>query len=405
MKRNHNILGVESSEIKSDFDPLLPLQECLERDPSSSTASALAPLCISLGVPNGYINARALIERIKRAKRLGHKLPCYENEVLPAVKRLKTPKDGADLAEWCAMQYKCDSVNRLNCLELALNLAVRVSTEAELKRSKKSMAEEGDLIYNETKALERVKRLTSRKSALSDMIIVRRILKREIKKTSSVSSHRIISTIVEKVLSSNSDSEELLPEEFVKSLFQQGSLLTSEACLNRSICLSVEDFGFISQAVYKACKCLANQYSHIKIGNISRMLVWRWLVHGDHDTPGRLGDKKNRREDASPKKLLNTMEETMSIDEDDTVNFILDLNAFGTGNDEWSYDVRSEVIEEEPKKITVNEELSTLKSSSSSRERSEFQSVMAGLRVAFVMAHTIEFHSAVENIDRNEYHQ
>lgn len=69
MKRNHNILGVESSEIKSDFDPLLPLQECLERDPSSSTASALAPLCISLGVPNGYINARALIERIKRAKR------------------------------------------------------------------------------------------------------------------------------------------------------------------------------------------------------------------------------------------------------------------------------------------------------------------------------------------------
>ena len=138
MKRNHNILGVESSEIKSDFDPLLPLQECLERDPSSSTASALAPLCISLGVPNGYINARALIERIKRAKRLGHKLPCYENEVLPAVKRLNTPKDGADLAEWCAMQYKCDSVNRLNCLELALNLAVRVSTEAELNGAKRA---------------------------------------------------------------------------------------------------------------------------------------------------------------------------------------------------------------------------------------------------------------------------
>lgn len=74
-KKHVGILG-DRGNYGNLFDPIIPLLQCLQ-DPSHSVISALAPICISLGVPSGSIHARALIERIVVAKTLGGSLPPF----------------------------------------------------------------------------------------------------------------------------------------------------------------------------------------------------------------------------------------------------------------------------------------------------------------------------------------
>eukprot|EP00957_Ditylum_brightwellii_P014519 1093181-Ditylum_brightwellii.AAC.1 len=128
-KLPRRLAGVLGKESEDDFDPLLPLMDYFAFDSSTSTASSLHPLCHSIGLPSGYVHARVLCARFQKAQKSP---PSFETEVRPVINRLHAARDGAKLAEWCALQYDSGEEDKLKCLTLALNLAMKSSKEAEI---------------------------------------------------------------------------------------------------------------------------------------------------------------------------------------------------------------------------------------------------------------------------------
>ncbi len=177
-KKRIGVLGQQGKDVEHIFDPMLPLLPYLKSDPGPST-SALAPICVSLGLPSGYIHARALIYRMLNAKLLSIPLPSFETEVYPIVRRLKSPKDGAELAEWCSKQYDDDSTERLSSLDVAMNLAIKASNVAEQAVRTKRGEDRREFVDEERSALERIKRLKTMKSCLSDIIMVKEVINGE----------------------------------------------------------------------------------------------------------------------------------------------------------------------------------------------------------------------------------
>eukprot|EP00536_Pseudo-nitzschia_multiseries_P002925 jgi/Psemu1/236193/estExt_Genewise1.C_410140 len=398
-KVSSRVLGWETSPVPGTFDPLDPLEKILRSTCSSAITSGLSPLCIPLGVPRGYIRARSLIARFQISKDEGASLPTFEDEVMPILNQLRSPSDVADLAEWCSNQYGIDSSDKLSCLDYALNFAMKASTEAERGASLQHKGPDTDMEDGESKALSRVKRITIAKDLLADRLEITRILQpSETKNSCSVS--RVLEKLIvklEQTVWSKCDS--FVPERFVDTLFTEASLLVAEATLCEDESLSVGQFRQLSHLVHRVCNCVAGKYSHVQTGYLSRRLTKRWLFHGDKEA-----NETETEKDTNMIPVISQSHNSLipDIDEDDTMNFQMDLSILKEGAD-WAsnFSVGASSTMNDKNKLTSEEEPSSLEATSG-REMSELASHRSALRIAFVMAFADGYHRPLTD-NSNEY--
>jgi len=399
------------------FDPLSPLHDFLTKDPGTATATALAPLCHSLGIPSGYIHARSLIQRFLKSTIHGTSMPLFETNVKPIVNRLHSARDASELSEWCAIQCAQDEKECLKNLELALTYAIKASKEAEQQRSQNGK-EDRESIETERRALEAVKRISLLKATLSDKLRVENILLQDQDKTVRLcQADKILSKLTHEIHRNPTHGEELSPESFVESLLVVASLATAEACLDSRSNFTISHFRKVATRVHEGCKNLANQYSHVHAGNCARVLARRWLMHGDEISKKGASDavQKSSSSDGNTKQnfeLNHAGNESMvNIDEDETIDFVMDLNALGEVEEVWSDDVGPTGSSSEKVNTVISqEEPSALKSIGSSRESSDFSVARVALRIAFVVSFADGYHATndednTENLENKKLDQ
>jgi hypothetical protein len=111
------ILGKRSHDGDDMFDPLEELEKVLTTSHDIGAVTALAPLCIPLGIPNGYIHARSLIARFNYSKSNFSGYPSVDSDIVSILNRVGSSRERGILAEWCANQYKNEG-EKLKCLEV-----------------------------------------------------------------------------------------------------------------------------------------------------------------------------------------------------------------------------------------------------------------------------------------------
>ena len=365
------VLGFQdqSDDIKGTFDPLIPLCPFLT---DSNVVSALAPLCVPLGLPAGFIHARSLVIKLGEDCESD---TLFETDILPVIRRLKIPKHGAELAEWCALQFPRDSLQRLKCLELAHTLAIRASTEVEYQLLQQTNSAN---ILNESTALETVKRITLSRSILADEVLVADSLNQFLNKRNFPLNSTVFSRILLEV--KNVQNIDPTPENYVENLYVVGSLIAAEASLNRTEGLSDESFFTLSLAIQHANKKLEEQYTHINLKNVAGLLVQKWLLHGDEITTSTIKENPTgaKRADTSAN------DDTIMIDEEETSEFVLDMKAITSSKNIWSEGLGS-CIQNQNHKVMADEEQSSLEPSCFGREASELKIARTGLRIAFIL--------------------
>ena len=397
-----NILGYHDFASEDYFDPLKPLLPFLRSDTSQSTVSALAPICIAIGVPSGSVHVRALMQKFEVAKELGGECPSFTIEVLPVIKRLRMPNDGAELTEWCTSKYEADSQDRLLCLEVGLDIAIKASTQAEQMALSASQKTKEEFERREKSELRRVERMSLAKSALSDILTVKIVVEKSLHRCNDPMVISTAAKMIEKARLRVPD-EEFAPEKFVESLLLESSLLAAELSLNPSTSFSINALRRTARAIHDACCALEEQYSHISIGRVSRSLVRRWLIHGDEGASEANEDKAHINE----KLNVSTADESIDFggEEDDTMDFVLDLK-IASQQAVWNNSTDGPQLKR-LKTMTADEEQSSLRAKTT-RELSEINSIRSALRIAFVMSFTKNFHSShdrsidEENLDPND---
>lgn len=378
-----DILG--KSKNTTGFDPLEALQGVLLRSYDVNTSKALAPLCLPLGLPSGYIHARFLMEHFRWSKKQQTTLPSFATDVLPVIRIIHSAGDKAALAEWCCSYYSCSAADedRLQCLELALRSAILASNEAEQRKIRytknaKDAASLQVLAQEEQDALDLVERLSKAKSALSDKITVVTAVSK-----GSMSSSILVDQLLGRLQKSLWESPDALPapEEVTEVLFREASLLAAEACV-ASMPLSMQKFRQFCSTVNSACHALSEQHSHIRTDQITSVMVRNFLFQGDDK--GNSVERKVVQSQTAP--LVSKPSKTVvpyDFSEDDTTNIVLDLNSIQVDEDQslWHSEDTTAL---QGRKITADEELTSLKQSE--REQYEEITVRVALRVAFVLA-------------------
>jgi len=375
------------------FDPLSPLMPFLSQNSDTSTCTAIAPLCIPLGLPQGYIHVRGLVARFSSARMSKCTAPNFENDVLPVLCKLKSPNDKAILAEYCAMQYKDEDSQKLVCLDKAIECAMQASSELEA-RLRRYPSE--NLHIEEQKALTTVKRLTTCKSMLSDKCHVLEILRSN--KIDSDQFRTVKSMIDDLTLQLNDhfwSSNDTSPDRFVELLLSESSILAAEACLDEHNSFSIGHFRYLASVVHKTCREISEQYSHIHAGQIARILSRRWLVHGDMLSKTAEISRSSLSE--SPKTTCKEWKRPL-LEDDDTVNFVLDLNVMTNHSNCWTAENSSREKTQREHQVNKEEEPSGLAVGGSDREMSERATSRASLRIAFVMSFAEEYHSKSNHI-------
>ena len=392
-----SVLGSETEPPVDSFDPLDPLLPILSSSHNLDATAALAPLCLALGVPSGYIHARSLIVRFKKAIAEGTSLPGFDGDVMSVVNRLKASGDRADIAEWCASRYSLNNGERLKCLEIALKYAMQASNEAEKSRSKGRVAEALDANIKETKALDRAKRIRSAYDLLTDRATVNSIL---CSSGDFLEKHACLNRAVDRLmLRLETDiwsKAEFVPEHFIELFLSEASLLAAESCMNGNDALSMNQFRQFSIVVHRVCRTIGDKYSHVHVGTFIRRLTRRWLFHGDHHTSAH--DEHEAPNGKAFTDLGNSRGNVVdlmgAIDEEDTMNFVMDLSNLRDDDNLWSSDIGSgpsaSLVD---RKLTSEEEPSCFKAHGSARESSELASRRAALRIAFVMAFAEGYYS------------
>jgi len=412
------ILGYESATSSpEDFDPIEPLVSILSCDGGASSVAALSPLCFSLGLPAGYIHARSLHLRIKKAMSFGASLPPFDSSVRPIINRVKGSRDAAEFAEWCALKYPDGSTDRLECLELALSHAMRASSEAEQKaRMHKGV---GSYAKSERLALDAVKRIGEMKSALADRIKVEGILSEGYSPSLGVSSHvrSILSGLVDQVQEKQAENELLSPEEFVERLLLESSSMTSEAVVSDSTYFTMEDFRQVAISVHKAISSLADGHSHVHVGDVARRMARRWLVHGDaaktisnedEKTSKKVVSSSSDKPDEEKSTPSTPSRNIISSESEETEDFVMNLNDLGADGDIWSDDVGSTKATSSSSSssgtgvIVADEEPSALTGDGCAREEMEQSNVKVSLRVAFVMSYAEGYHKRESSGDDDD---
>lgn len=382
------ILGSGNGQGKEVFDPLGPLDEILSTSSNSAATSALAPLCLPVGVPRGFLHARSLLARFKKSKLEKVAMPSFEDDVMPVLNRLKSTADVADLAEWCALQYSFQNEDKLRSLEHALNSAMQASSDAERRSRQKSTN-----LECESSALDRVKRLSKARDVLVDRLAINAILASVgITSEKSCALASLVDDLMQRLDEQVWQQAEFVPEKFVEIFLTEASLLAADGCLCEHKALSIGKFQQLCILVHQACKSVAERYSHVQIGNTSRRLVGRWLCHGDVVM-------SNQDSGASGNDFVDSTvyNDPMSgflpdVEEEDTINFVMDLTSLAKSENGWSADIGGIAPKQEGKKFTSEEEPWCLKSPGCSNERSDLGSRRAALRIAFVMAYADGYH-------------
>jgi hypothetical protein len=385
-RKRCGVLGSFDSTASDLFDPLAPLASFLSRHPDTSTCTAIAPLCIPLGLPQGYIHARGLLARFSDALTTQCTAPNFENDVLPVLTKLKLPNDQAILAEYCALQYADEDEQKLACLSKAIEFAIQASSDIE---SRLRRYPSDDLVLEEQKALETVKRLTISKSVLSDKCHVIEILRSNKIDSDQFRTVKImIDDLTSKLNQQFWSSNDISPDRFIELLLSESSSLAAEACMDEHNSFAIGHFRYLASVVHKTCREISEQYSHIHAGRIARALSRRWLVHGDalSQTVEPVGaflepGAKTRNDPGMP-----------MVEDDDTVNFVMDLNTISGDDNDWTAEIVSKQTSPKATHVNKEEEPSGLAVGGSDREISEQASARASLRIAFVMSYAEDYH-------------
>ena len=273
--QHNHVLGRFREGTEASLDPLKPLEPLFRDATKLSSISALAPICFSLGLPTGYVHARALMARFAGSKSLSE-LPSFLHDVLPTIEKLRQNSDKSHLAEWCAGYYGVGRENeRLRCLEIALDTAVSSSIELENGKEKTSnMKTDLDL------ALERIKSLERSKSSLADQIAVKAAL--QVGEDSLSETRQLIVQLVNALAEKwENINDDQTPEELVYTILSSSAFLVAKGALERSSAFSVSHIRGISKLVSKACSVLSDHYSHIHTESFVQELVRELLFYGN----------------------------------------------------------------------------------------------------------------------------
>jgi hypothetical protein len=380
------ILGTGPSNGRAYFDPLRPLQEELSSSLDLGTATALAPLCLPLGLPQGYIHARVLMERFKNSAVRSMAFPSFENDVTPVFNRICLSREKVVLAEWCADHYVDNDNEKLKCLDLALHSSIQASTEVEQQRHLCSRGDENRIDDLEN-ALGTVKRITSIKEALKDRLRVKAIIR-----SSDSTSQGAVTVVTEELIRllelEVKESLEMSPERLVDFLFSTGSRLAAKASLDGGTAFSTSQFRRCAVAVHAACNEIAEEHSHIHCSQRANRFARTWLFYGDGNANlSTTTDKPSIVQPVQPTGLMDIQEEV----EDTTVDFVMDMSDLQGGSDGWVGNAESRSVTDplDKERYTSEEEPSALKEGAS-REISEYFSQRAALRIAFVMGFCID---------------
>ena len=371
-----NVLGQEEESNPNScfFDPLQPLEATLSKPTLDMSAAApLAPLCLSLGLPQGYIHARFLISRFKTRSQEGMVLPSFGNDVSPVVHKLRWPTDKMLLAEWCADRYINREGDRLSCIAVALEAATQASHDLECGRQALTVRgnSKEDLYGN-------IKRLSKTKTALSDRLAIKSILKSKCKRWQDGIS-KVVQMIVAELEETSNNGHEASPEELIEFLLSKGSLLAAKGCIDEDIALSSCHFRSIVLLIADASRFLEKEHSHIHPEASAKRLARRLLFHGN---------EVQANEDRDSRQLEGVHEHDDSFEicgsDDDTANFVMDLATVQNVR-EWSRgDGRKGRIGKPPQK-TSDEELFSTKPCAL-REMNDVQCHVASLRSVFLLA-------------------
>ena len=398
----YSILGHEPSNTDDMFDPLRPLEKVFLTSLNTSAVTALAPLCRPLGLPQGYIHARSLKARFHHSSKNNVAQPSFENDVNPVLKRIRSHREKAILAEWCAGQYKANDTEKLKCYEIVLQSSMRASTDIEQKRHQ--FPNDKTLEQEELLALAKVKKMSSKQDALSDSLRAKAILL-SANGQSKGAVKAISNALAEKLdLKCRDASEGLSPESLIDFLYVNGSLLASEACLENESCLSIAHFRQFCTVVHSACQSIADQHSHIDHGYRARRHAHRWLFFGDEWGTELCPDA----EPATVAVLPPSSTHLVDIDEEDTKEFfVMDMSSIQVANDgDWSA-AKGNGFVQNVSNTRCQEESSVLRDDSL-RELSEKVATRSALRIAFVMAFSVDQRlmsdesSVKENSDSNK---
>ena len=258
-QRKHSVLHHDSSQ--NAFDPLAALHDALAMD--AMTAS-LSPLCSILGLPSGHIHARALIVKFRKMKQLGEALPPPQSSIIVVAKKLATASDRAELSWWCSSFYDNAPYEQLQCLELAYTNALLASEQIE---SSTTGIDTEDQRY----AIDRVRRIDLKRSLLSDQLVVNDALTRNPCTPEKVKS--VYKSIIHKVHGTiRHNSDKYTPENLVKGLLVEGSMVAAEASLDSNDAFTTTHFRSLAILVHDACRMLSTRYSHINIGRCARVV-------------------------------------------------------------------------------------------------------------------------------------
>ena len=367
-----SLCGVLGKGKTTSFDPLEALEASLRRFPESATAAALAPLCFPLGLPSGYIHARSLIVRFSDASSSSNAYPSFENDVVPACERLRSPADKAALSEWCASQYQFNK-EKLNCLDLALKSAVLASTGIERRRQHNPKCQQLEELEEEY--LQAVRRISAAKEALSDRLRVKTILATAC--NSNQGGVDQVAAILIQLL--DEQQPDLSPEELLNFLFNEGSRVAADSSLLHRTGFSIGQLRKFSAVVHEACTAVSEQHSHIHPQNVAKLYARKWLLHGDEANSAVVTETLRSQTNVSESNAHDTQ------NCDDTTDFVMDLADIHS-HDEWGSEAEDEAVVTSNGPLTCQEEPRAAKPCSR-REMSEIASHRVALRIAFVLSY------------------
>ncbi|GKY93137.1 hypothetical protein MPSEU_000281700 [Mayamaea pseudoterrestris] len=370
------ILGLQDTRGDGNFDPLKPLSTVLGRVTDTALLSSLGPLCLSLGLPTGYIHARALVQKFESAKLEASKCPAFESDVVGTLARIRSHKDQVELLEWCAQQYGDSAEDRLKSLDAAYTAAIEASGEIEKRRQLSATDNSLDLALNN--ALATLKRIDLMKSSLSDRLRAVSLLQASVSGTQDV-----ISCITDELIKrlGQQVKEDLLmsADTLVTFLLTTSSKLAADACLCDDKPLSMDQFRQFRATITETCRSIADQYSHIDLLGVCKRLAWRWLFYGNspQDVFADVADETCNHHNAAKAVACALSEET--------VDFVMDLSVLLTSGDTKSAIPHSRGDKLTATRYTSDEEQSAVKPSSA-REQSEFACRRESLRIAFILS-------------------
>jgi hypothetical protein len=283
---------------KASFDPLSALEATFSQHTDTSNLAALTPLCLPLGLPQGYVHARILVVAFERRYEAGKCLPSFESDVFPVLDRLRSARDRAALAEWCAAKYITKQVEEdaLRCFDYSLQALIDTSSESELRHSS-IRGNDSSEVDGEVESLERIRSISASRSLLLDRVKVKSIVAKYKSQPCFVGADAVFESILLSIGSSADDSNgdyngddssvpiQSTPERLIHLVLSRSTLVLADLCLSHRSALSIEDCREALKVISEVCHKVADSHSHICLDTVIDRIVHLWLLNGDEECP------------------------------------------------------------------------------------------------------------------------